>query len=484
SQTARQEIPSELRRDVRLLGDMLGRVIADYGGPNLLRDVERLRSLVIRGREDGRFERQAERLVASWKLERAELVARAFSVYFHLANLAEEHQRARVIRERDRGPEPLPESIAATVDELRPRLGRKRLRDLVAGLEVHPVFTAHPTESRRRAVVTAIRRVGDQLERLDDPRTSDSERADATRRLAEEIDTLWRTSQVRVAHVQPLDEVRSFMAVFDETLFRLAPEVVRALDDGLGGNAPAFLRFGSWIGGDRDGNPSITAQVTDETMSIHAEHALLARGEVQHLIWQAETFGCHLAELEIRQHSQVLRRALDEVRARRARSELTRDTVDLLGVMDALQRRFGVESCRRFVVSFTRSAADVAAVYELAHEATGGKGPTIDAVPLFETLEDLGRATAVMDEVIQLPAVRGRLAANGRAIEVMLGYSDSAKEIGPLSATLALHDAQAALTAWARKRRLRLTLFHGRGGALGRGGGPANRAVRAQAPGS
>ena len=569
-QTARQEIPSELRRDVRLLGDTLGRVIADYGGPNLLRDVERLRSLVIRGREDGRFERQAERLVASWKLERAELVARAFSVYFHLANLAEEHQRARVIRERDRGPEPLPESIAATVDELRPRLGRKRLRDLVAGLEVHPVFTAHPTESRRRAVVTAIRRVGDQLERLDDPMTSDSERADATRRLAEEIDTLWRTSQVRVAHVQPLDEVRSFMAVFDETLFRLAPEVVRALDDGLGGNAPAFLRFGSWIGGDRDGNPSITAQVTDETMSIHAEHALLALeavatrvgrsltvdaqttppsrallrrlkqpaaephrqflldvaarlrhtrmstptqgyrtareliddlltlqsslaaagasrlagGEVQHLIWQAETFGFHLAELEIRQHSQVLRRALDEVRAGRARSELTRDTLDLLGVMDALQRRFGVESCRRFVVSFTRSAADVAAVYELAHEATGGKGPTIDAVPLFETLEDLGRATVVMDEVIQLPAVRGRLAANGRAIEVMLGYSDSAKEIGPLSATLALHDAQAALTAWARKRRLRLTLFHGRGGALGRGGGPANRAVRAQAPGS
>src|SRR5438093_120800 len=272
--------------------------------------------------------------------------------------------------------------------------------------------------------------------------TSDSERADATRRLAEEIDTLWRTSQVRVAHVQPLDEVRSFMAVFDETLFRLAPEVVRALDDGLGGSAPAFLRFGSWIGGDRAGNPSITAQVTDEPLSTHPAH--LAGGEVQHLVWQAETFGFHLAELEIRQHSQVLRRALDEVRAGRARSELTRDTVDLLGVMDALQRRFGVESCRRFVVSFTRSAADVAAVYELAHEATGGKGPTIDAVPLFETLEDLGQATAVMDEVIQLPAVRGRLAANGGAIEVMLGYSDSAKELGPLSATLALHDAQAA----------------------------------------
>ena len=108
-ESARQEIPPELRRDVRLLGDMLGTVIADYGGATLLGDVERLRSVVIRARDDGRFEREAEKLVASWKLERAELVARAFTCYFHLANLAEEHHRARVIRERDRGPEPLPE---------------------------------------------------------------------------------------------------------------------------------------------------------------------------------------------------------------------------------------------------------------------------------------------------------------------------------------------------------------------------------------
>src|SRR5438067_1075321 len=282
--TARQEIPPELRRDVRLLGQILGNVIADYGGAGLLRDVERLRRLVIRARDEGRFERDAERLVASWKLERAELVARAFTCYFHLANLAEEHHRARVIRERDRGPEPLPESIAATVGMLQPRLGRKRVTALAAGLEVHPVFTAHPTESRSRAVVTAIRRVGDQLERLDDPRTSDTERADAERRLGEEIDTLWRTAQVRTAHVRPLDEVRSLMAVFDETLFRIVPELMRALDDAVAGDrpgrdapvAPPFLRFGSWVGGDRDGNPAVTARVTAETMRVQAEHALLA----------------------------------------------------------------------------------------------------------------------------------------------------------------------------------------------------------------
>ena len=122
-------------------------MIADYGGSELLRDVERLRSLVIRARDEGRFERDAEKLVASWPLERAELVARAFSCYFHLANLAEEHHRARVIRERDRGGEPVPESIASSIATLRRRLGARRLRALVAGLEVHPVFTAQDRKS-------------------------------------------------------------------------------------------------------------------------------------------------------------------------------------------------------------------------------------------------------------------------------------------------------------------------------------------------
>jgi phosphoenolpyruvate carboxylase len=148
---------------VRLLGSLLGRVIADSGGASLLRDVERLRGLVIGAGDEGRYERQAEKLVASWPIERAEMVARAFTCYFHLANLAEEHHRARVIRERDRGATPMSESLASAVAELRPRLGRKRFDELVARLRVHPVFTAHPTEARRRAVVTAIRRVGEQM---------------------------------------------------------------------------------------------------------------------------------------------------------------------------------------------------------------------------------------------------------------------------------------------------------------------------------
>src|SRR5947209_7131212 len=139
---ARQEIPPELRRDVRLLGELLGNVIADFGGASLLRDVEKLRGLAIRAREDGRFEREAEKLVASWPLDRAELVARAFTCYFHLANLAEEHHRARVIRERDRGPDALPESITAAGSDLRRKRGTKRFRELRSSVETHPVFTA------------------------------------------------------------------------------------------------------------------------------------------------------------------------------------------------------------------------------------------------------------------------------------------------------------------------------------------------------
>jgi len=592
-ETARQEIPEPLRRDVRLLGEMLGRVIADYGGESLLRDVEQLRSLVIRARDDDRYERDAEKLIASWRLDRAEKVSRAFACYFHLANLAEEHHRARVIRERDRGPEPMAESLAATIGELRAKLSPKRLDGLIETLEIHPVFTAHPTEARRRAVVTAIRRVGDQLERLDDPRISDSEKSDAERRLIEEVDALWRTAQVRALSVTPLDEVRSFMAVFDETLFRIVPELLRAMDGALraAGSpkgaplAAPFLRFGSWIGGDRDGNPAVTARVTAAAMDVHAEHVLLALeaaatrigrsltvdadstppspalrrllsaardsdpkrftalatrsadephrvcvlhianriqatrtgdgklayrspqdlardlktaqeslaaagagrlafGELQNLLWQVDTFGFHLAELEIRQHSTVHEGALTELRAGGRRSELTREVLDTMRVVASLQERFGEDSCRRYVVSFTRGARDVAAVYELARATSMGKIPVLDVIPLFETLDDLAHATQVMDDVLRLEPVRRRLVANDRQVEVMLGYSDSAKEAGPLSATLALHDAQAALTTWARKNRVRLTLFHGRGGALGRGGGPANRAVRAQAPGS
>ena len=393
--------------------------------------------------------------------------------------------------------------------------------------------------------------------------------------------------------MEPLDEVRTVMAAFDQTLFRVVPLIYRTLDQVVTGPGcgavppavPAYLRIGSWVGGDRDGNPFVTAQVTRETAVIQADHALralanateasgraltadagstppspalsraladaeaahpellaeilarspqephrafliflterlsatrlrnadlaygeaaefladlrlvqdslasagavrLAYGELQHLIWQAETFGFHLAELEVRQHSEVHARALAELSGGEP-SEQTQEVLATFRVIAWIQSRFGERACRRYVVSFTRSAADIAAVYELAKLALpDGRAPTLDVIPLFESGADLGNAVPVLEGMLELEPVAARLAAGRRALEVMLGYSDSAKELGPVSATLRLFQAQAAMTSWAADNDVALTLFHGRGGALGRGGGPAGRAVLAQAPGS
>jgi len=591
-----------MRRDVRLLGDILGEIVRDSGGPELLADVEQLRRAVIEARQREEHHLAAAgdeivRLVASWSLEQAEQVARAFAVYFHLANLAEEHQRIRNLRERDTGQEPVRESLAAAVAEISRDAGPEHLRELLASLRVHLVLTAHPTEARRRAVVAALRRISGLLDVLDDQRAAAADRDEARRRLREEVDLLWRTSQLRVKAMDPIDEVRTVMTAFDETLFLVVPAVYRELDRAVadaGAPVPAFLRFGSWVGADRDGNPFVTAQVTRETATIQADHVLRALenattrigraltlhaattapsaglrralatahaahpellaeiearspqepyrtyllyaaqrigatrvrhadlaypgpaefladlrtvqeslaaagaakqayGELQHLIWQAETFGFHLAGLEVRQHSEVHARALAELRAAgppgtEPSAPFSAPTEEVLATFRAVawvQDRFGLDACRRYVVSFTRSAADIAAVHELArYAAAGGRAPVLDVVPLFESAADLANAPDVLTGMLALPEVAERLAASGRQLEAMLGYSDSAKELGPASATLRLFDTQARLAAWAAANGVRLTLFHGRGGALGRGGGPAGRAVLAQAPGS
>ena len=290
----RAALPEPMRRDVRLLGDILGEVIRDSAGPGLLADVERLRHAVIAARRGARDSEpptgaglagdEIAHLVASWDLDRAEQVARAFTVYFHLVNLAEEYQRIRFVRERDAGTDPVRESLAAAVAGLSRDAGREHVAELLAGLRIHLVLTAHPTEARRRAVVAVLRRINELLGILDDQRTGAADRAEARRALRENIDLLWRTSQLRVKAMDPIDEVRTVMAAFDETLFGVVPVVYRELDRALAGAVtepgaspvPAFLRFGSWVGADRDGNPFVTAQVTRETATIQADHVLRA----------------------------------------------------------------------------------------------------------------------------------------------------------------------------------------------------------------
>ena len=217
-----------------------------------------------------------------------------------------------------------------------------------------------------------------------------------------------------------------------------------------------------------------------------------AYGPVQTLIWQAETFGFHMVEMEFRQHSVVHARALADIREHGRNGErgpldpMTREVLDTFRALGSIQRRYGTKMARRYIISFTKGAQDVANVYELARLAFAHPAdvPTIDVIPLFEQLEDLEHCVDVLDGMLGLPDVQRRLAQTGRTMEVMLGYSDSSKDAGPTTATLALHAAEERIVAWARRNGIDLVLMHGRGGAVGRGGGPANKAVLAQPAGS
>lgn len=641
--TARVRDPLAL--EVRLLGSLLGQVIAEQAGRPLLDLVERVRRATIRlRREDDPGERAtlaAE--LAGLDLERAEVVIRAFSLYFRLVNLAEERDRVRSARRRERATRERPaETIAEAVAGLR-RTGHSEpeIRALMGRLSVTPVLTAHPTEARRRTLLLALRRIDRLLYRLDDRDLPATEDRDIRRRLREEITLLWRTADLRIVAPSPLDEVRTALAFFDEAMFTAVPRVLRAADsaldgtsgaaEGAGPRAPAdaagageageaagaseaadagatgtrppavrpFLRWGSWIGGDRDGNPAVTAEVSERALRIHADHVLrgyeavatrlaqtiaattpaadvarplatrLARdaelladldrtlrrrfpdepyrqrfgfvaerlrrtrafltgqaapltgryesaaeldaelaevqaalvddglgrvawGEVQDLRWQLATFGFHLASLETRQHAAVHRAALAALRDGTEDVEVTPgvtagEVLATVRGISHLQARFGPPAAARYVISFSRDVADVRAVAELARMAglaePGGPVP-LDVVPLIEDAATLAAAGEVLDAVLSDRDYRDHLRSRGDRQEVMLGYSDSNKESGYLAGNWLLHRAQAGLVRTARRHGVELTLFHGRGGAIGRGGGPANRAILGLAAGA
>ncbi len=214
-----------------------------------------------------------------------------------------------------------------------------------------------------------------------------------------------------------------------------------------------------------------------------------AYGTVQRLIWQVETFGFSMVQLEIRQHSVVHTRAFEDLTENGPDGRLQAMTEEVLATicaMGSIQRRNGRDAARRYIVSFTQSARDIACVYELAHYVfpDAEDMPAIDVIPLFEQLEDLENATNVLDGMLEIDDVQARLTQSGRRMEVMLGYSDSSKDAGPTSATLALNRAQADIARWAERHQIDLVLFHGRGGTVGRGGGLVEGAVLAQPQGS
>jgi phosphoenolpyruvate carboxylase len=606
-----------LAREVRLLGALLGQVIIEQAGQETYEAVERIRrrAIALRRSEDlGDRARQTADLDAL-DLAATEAVVTAFSIYFQLVNLAEARGRVRALRRRERASRDglLDDSVAEAIDRLR-RGGHDEgeLDAMLAGLRISPVLTAHPTEARRRTALVALRRCAILLARLDDPRLTPSEDREIRRRLREEITLLWRTSDLRMVAPEPLDEVRTAMAVFDATLFTTVPRLYRATDAALDAprgravrtgarppRVPAFIRYGSWIGGDRDGNPFVTAETTERTVRIHADHVLhgyeavalrlmqtvsvastsavvpralatrlgrdaedlpetdrqlrrrfpdepyrqrfgfmaerlrrtrvaltddagpraghydraeeldaeiaeiqaalieeglgrVAWGEVAELRWQVATFGFHLASVEVRQHAEVHRRALAALAEGGDPSTEVAADVTLGEVLAtfrsiaAIQARYGVEACRRYIVSFTADARDVLDVLALARLAVGPDAapPVLDVVPLFESTDALTAAGPILAGLLDDPAYAAHLEGRGRRQEVMLGYSDSNKESGFLAAAWMLHRAQATLMNVAAPRDVELTLFHGRGGAIGRGGGPANRAILGSAPGS
>ena len=534
----------------------------------------------------------------------AQLLARAFTTYFHLANLCEENYRVSVLHSREaavddtQAVDPVNEMTCA-YHQLINEMGPAKAKELLDQLEFHPVFTAHPTEARRKAVEGKIRRISQLL--ATHKLLGGSDKKENSRRLFNEIDALFRTSPIALKKPTPVEESETILDIFDNTLFYTIPQVYRRFDDWILGDkaglvppvCPAFFHPGSWIGSDRDGNPNVTAKVSRQVARKFSDHVLgalqietrrvgknltmeaettppsaelkslwnhqkemserltdkaalistkelhravmlvmadrlkatidrdadlmyhscedyiadlkvvqrslaeanakrSAYGPLQDLIWQAETFGFHMVEMEFRQHSVVHSRALEDIREHGLHGErgelqpMTHEVLDTFRALGSIQKRNGIKAARRYIISFTKSAQNIRDVYELNRLAFSHPKdvPTIDVIPLFEQLEDLQNSVDVLEEMIKIPEVQARLKATGNKMEVMLGYSDSSKDAGPTTATLALHSAESRIVAWAAKHDIDLTLFHGRGGAVGRGGGPANRAVLAQPKGS
>ncbi|MBU6334047.1 MAG: phosphoenolpyruvate carboxylase [Chloroflexi bacterium] len=644
-----------LAATIRALGAVLGDVIADQAGPEALALEERVRTLskALRSQDEQHDQpdpagvAHMRALIAGLGTADAAILIKAFSTYFALVNLSEQMQRIWSLRERSRAQPRAaqPESIAAAVDELRRRgVAAGAVQQWLDTALIMPVFTAHPTEARRRTTIEKLRRLAALLEHQHEPAASAFEADEIARGIHEEVVSLWQSDELRVTRPEVVDEVKNGIYFFETGIMDLIPRLYRELEHALRTtypghhwSVPPLLRFGSWMGGDRDGNPYVTADVTvravrlmrsaairhyigaveqlsqrlsasvrqvtvsDELVQsiaadarqfpaiaatfarstphelyrqkcvliheklhrtlLHAEQcepdwgqapthgeqrhfylrsgelladlrvmerslrahggAALADGALSHVMRQVEVFGLHLATLDVRQHSERHRAALREILAYagvcddyEALDEAERCAVlvrELAGHRPLIPARlpYGAETnevvltCRTiaaileqlspqaietYIVSMTRGPSDILAVLLLAREA-GLFAPErgisrLNLVPLFETEADLRHGGAIISTLLDLPIYRTQVRLRGDVQEIMIGYSDSNKDVGYLSANWALHQAQRALSDIAQRRGIHLRLFHGRGGAVGRGGGPANRAILAQPPGS
>jgi phosphoenolpyruvate carboxylase len=523
---------SALRANVRLLGDLLGRVLVEQEGQDLLDDEERIRALA-RDARGGGSRVALEEAVAALDLERQAAVQRSFALFFQLVNIAEQHHRIRRRREYEAEGRVPRESLAEAFAHLdHGGVDDAALQAAGARLRVELVLTAHPTEATRRTVLEAHRRVAALLAQLDDDGTPASERRRVESGLAEEITLLWQTDEVRSKRPRVVDEIRQGLWFFEHSFWNAIPDLERALAERLEG-AGSALRFGSWIGGDLDGNPNVGPETIEDALErarglardlyraeltglgaawgmsttvigevperaeadepfrailveiwerlgadeyvdgpalladLDALDALLrahrgtrvADGRLADLRARVRTFGLHLAKLDVRVHASAVRAPDDRIRS-------------TLSAVARTQERHGVAAIDRLIVSMTRSADDVLDAEALA----GAAGASLQGVPLLETIADLRRAGPLVEEILDR--------SPRRALEVMVGYSDSGKDGGYLAAQWEIYHAQEALTRIAASRSVELTVFHGRGGSAGRGGGPTHAGILAQPRGA
>jgi phosphoenolpyruvate carboxylase len=618
-----------LRRDVRSLGRLLGEVLKEQAGETLFNAVEEIRQLAIEYRElehdarqnrrDARQHELTERIaliVRDMELVEAYRMTKAFAIYFELTNLAETNHRKRRRRTAQVSPgrPPQPGSIRGTLRRMRQSgINLETALEWLRQIEVIPVFTAHPTEVARRTVLFKRQRIAANLELLDRLPLTDAEAMKREAAIAAEITALWQTDEVRRRPPTVRDEIKMGLDYYSGCLIDMLPSLYEEFADALrevyeceltANELPSFLQFGSWIGGDRDGNPFVTAASTRDALQMarrvildhyvarsvelmdrlspsecqapvtaslrdgvkqyaqlmpwvaaanqtraaeeiyrsyldyllerlritrdqpgHANtyadakdfandlklvrQSLAANGGeriaellLDPLIRQVSTFGFHLHSLDIRQHARLHARVVIELsrgeRAGRANpitlpaspSEETLDLLESLRAVADLKREFPPQAIRSYVISGVSKVEDVFAVIWLAQlcgvrveaspDSKGGRDPGLMPVPLFESIEDLRNCPQICRRLWSSADYAPLLDSWDRQQEVMLGYSDSNKDGGMLTSAWEIYKAHRALHAVAAECEVKLRLFHGRGGTVGRGGGPTHRAIVAQ----
>jgi phosphoenolpyruvate carboxylase len=619
-----------------MLGNLLGETLVRQEGPHVLEIVEEIRALTKRIRHaelDGRVDAAAQAelgaVLSVGDLDTTINVVRAFTTFFYLANVAEQTHRldAEGVRRSDhRG------WLAATVDRiLEADIDPDAVREVVGRLELRPVFTAHPTEAARRSILTKTTRIAKLLGELNDPRISETGRERTRRRLAELIDLIWQTDELRRERPTPLDEARSAIYYFDEIFRDVSSDLFDELDHQLRrlGAEPEScsrpLHFGTWVGGDRDGNPNVTPEVTFEVLEMQHDHALrglisaleelsaelssssrivgvtaelaeslerdaelmpdvhlryaelsagepyrqkcgfihqrlintrrrvakeghhragfdyaspgelideldvlarslaahrgelVARGFVARLIRRVSAFGFRLATMDVREHATKHHAVVDTLYSRlgehagyegrepSARADLLEaelsqrrpltpvttmlegeeaNTLETFRTVRRALDRFGEDIIESYVISETRGPDDVLAAAVLARE-----GGLIDIhsgvarigfVPLFETIDEVHGAGGILEALLGCSPYREIVRLRGNLQEVMLGYSDSNKHAGIMASQWGLYMASRSLRDVAARHGVELRVFHGRGGTVGRGGGPTGAAILAQ----